>query len=149
VSERGLPDLRVGDAEREAALKALGEHMSVGRLNVDEYGERAAQVTAAKTRGDLTQLFADLPQPHPVLDKLPDTADQDRAPIRSEQQAAVARRRRQRSAMESRLGPLVPLSLIVSIVLLISVPALNWTILLLPAAMAMLVAIVLGRAGRR
>jgi hypothetical protein len=59
------PDIRIGDAEREEALKALGEHMSAGRLELDEYGDRSALVTTAKTRRDLLALFADLPQPHP------------------------------------------------------------------------------------
>lgn len=61
------PDIRIGDADREQALHALGEHMSSGRLTVDEYGERSARVTAAKTRGDLAELFADLPEPRPRL----------------------------------------------------------------------------------
>jgi DUF1707 SHOCT-like domain len=60
-------DLRIGDAEREAALHALGEHFSAGRLNVDEYGERSAKVTAAKNQRHLRELFADLPYPHPRL----------------------------------------------------------------------------------
>lgn len=57
--------LRISDTEREAAVAALGEHMSAGRLNVDEYGERSAQVTTAKTRGDVSAQFSDLPRPHP------------------------------------------------------------------------------------
>jgi uncharacterized protein DUF1707 len=60
-------EIRIGDTEREAALKALGEHLSAGRIDIDEYGERSAQVTAARTRGDLRGLFTDLPEPHPVL----------------------------------------------------------------------------------
>ena len=59
------PDIRIGDTEREEALKALGEHMSAGRLELDEYGDRSALVTTAKTRRDLMALFADLPAPHP------------------------------------------------------------------------------------
>ncbi|MGX7827704.1 DUF1707 SHOCT-like domain-containing protein [Actinokineospora sp. 24-640] len=59
------PELRIGDAEREAALRDLGEHMSAGRLTVDEYGERSAHVATARTQGELTALFADLPQPRP------------------------------------------------------------------------------------
>jgi hypothetical protein len=39
--------------------------MSVGRLDVDEYGERSAEVATAKTRGELAELFTDLPEPHP------------------------------------------------------------------------------------
>lgn len=57
--------MRIGDADRETALTALGEHLSAGRIDVDEYGERSAKVTAAKTRGELAELFTDLPAPHP------------------------------------------------------------------------------------
>lgn len=59
------PDVRIGDADRETALSALGEHLSAGRLDVDEYGERSARVTAAKTRRELMEIFTDLPEPHP------------------------------------------------------------------------------------
>lgn len=57
--------LRISDTERETAISTLGEHLTAGRLNVDEYGERSAQVTAAKTRGDVSAQFRDLPRPHP------------------------------------------------------------------------------------
>jgi hypothetical protein len=57
--------MRIGDTEREQALAALGEHMSAGRLDIDEYGERSAKVTAARTRGELHALFNDLPDPKP------------------------------------------------------------------------------------
>lgn len=59
--------MRIGDADRETALTALGEHMSAGRIDLDEYGDRSAKVTAAKTRGELDELFADLPEPRPVF----------------------------------------------------------------------------------
>jgi hypothetical protein len=59
------PHMRIGDTERESALAALGEHMSAGRLDIDEYGERSARIAAAKTRGELVGLFGDLPAPHP------------------------------------------------------------------------------------
>ena len=61
------PDLRIGDREREAALTALGEHLTAGRLDLDEYGRRSALATHAERRGDLVALFADLPGPHPDL----------------------------------------------------------------------------------
>jgi hypothetical protein len=61
------PEIRVGDAEREEALQALGDHMSAGRLDIDEYGERTARVAASKTRGDLLALFKDLPAPKPTF----------------------------------------------------------------------------------
>jgi hypothetical protein len=55
----------VGDAEREQALQALGDHMSAGRLDIDEYGDRTARVATAKTRGDIVDVFLDLPEPKP------------------------------------------------------------------------------------
>jgi hypothetical protein len=68
VNDVPSEQLRVSDTDRESALQALGEHMSVGRLTLDEYGDRSAKVTASKTRGDLGEVFADLPAPHPVFD---------------------------------------------------------------------------------
>ncbi|GGS25135.1 DUF1707 SHOCT-like domain-containing protein [Actinokineospora fastidiosa] len=64
-------DLRVGDAERESALRSLGDHMAAGRLSVDEYGERSAHVATARTRGDIAALFADLPEPRPLFGQAP------------------------------------------------------------------------------
>ncbi|MEU7528908.1 DUF1707 domain-containing protein [Saccharothrix sp. NPDC042600] len=61
----GERDIRIGDAERQRAIELLGEHLSEGRLDVDEYGDRTARVTAAKTRGEVLALFDDLPEPHP------------------------------------------------------------------------------------
>ena len=58
--------LRVGDAEREAAVAALGEHFAAGRLTPEELDERSSAAWAARTGGDLSVLFADLPQPHAV-----------------------------------------------------------------------------------
>jgi len=57
-------DLRVGDAEREAAIEKLGEHLSNGYIDLDEYNERSGNATTARTGEDLDQLFADLPGPH-------------------------------------------------------------------------------------
>ncbi|MGN6089916.1 MAG: DUF1707 SHOCT-like domain-containing protein [Actinomycetes bacterium] len=54
-------DLRVGDAERDRAAAALGRHYSEGRLDRDEFEERLTLAYAARTRGDLDGLFADLP----------------------------------------------------------------------------------------
>ena len=57
--------IRIGNEERDAAIKALDEHMSAGRLDPDEYGQRVAEASVARTREDLKPLFADLPEPHP------------------------------------------------------------------------------------
>lgn len=62
-----LPELRVGDAERRAAMLALDAHLEAGRLSVDEYGDRSAAAVTAVHRGDLAALFTDLPAPHPPL----------------------------------------------------------------------------------
>jgi Domain of unknown function (DUF1707) len=61
MNEHG-PDLRIGDAEREAAIAALGEHYAAGRLTKEEYDERAARAWAARTGSALWPLFADLPR---------------------------------------------------------------------------------------
>jgi hypothetical protein len=54
-------EMRVSDAERDAAAAELREHFASGRLNQDELDERLTAVFAAKTRGDLSALFSDLP----------------------------------------------------------------------------------------
>lgn len=52
---------RIGDAERDAAVESLQEHMSLGRLTSEEFDERMSKALQARTRGDLAGLFADLP----------------------------------------------------------------------------------------
>jgi Domain of unknown function (DUF1707) len=56
-------EVRIGDAEREHAAAALGEHYATGRLSKEEYEERAERVWAARFQADLEPLFADLPSP--------------------------------------------------------------------------------------
>jgi hypothetical protein len=53
--------LRVGDQEREDAVRRLGEHYEAGRLTAEEHSERISQALQAKTAADLAGLFADLP----------------------------------------------------------------------------------------
>lgn len=52
---------RIGDAERDAAVESLQEHMSLGRLTSEEFDERMSKALQARTRGDVAALFADLP----------------------------------------------------------------------------------------
>lgn len=54
-------EMRVSDAEREAAAAELREHFASGRLNQDELDDRLTAVFAAKTRADLNAPFTDLP----------------------------------------------------------------------------------------
>lgn len=62
----GPPTVRVGTAEREQAASALGEHFAAGRLELDEYDDRVRRAYSAKTVGDLSVLFTDLPRPAPA-----------------------------------------------------------------------------------
>ena len=57
-------NVRIGDTERDDAARALGEHFAVGRLDREEYDERMDVVLAARTWGDLTPVFRDLPTPN-------------------------------------------------------------------------------------
>ena len=60
VSEQH-PELRVSDAEREATVGRLRVAGGEGRLTLEELGERVELADAARTRGDLDALTADLP----------------------------------------------------------------------------------------
>jgi hypothetical protein len=55
------PDLRIGDADREAAAASLREHFAQGRLSLTEFNERIDAVFAATTQGDLDRITRDLP----------------------------------------------------------------------------------------
>jgi len=59
-------EMRVGDAEREAAAAELREHYASGRLTLDELNERIDKAFAAKTCGDLNVLMTELPSRRPA-----------------------------------------------------------------------------------
>lgn len=61
--ERPGGSIRIGDSEREDAVKRLGEHYEAGRLSAEEHSERVDQALRARTGADLNALFADLPGP--------------------------------------------------------------------------------------
>jgi hypothetical protein len=54
--------LRIGDAERDHAIAALGDHFAAGRLNTEEFEERVDQAIRARFNDDLQPLFVDLPR---------------------------------------------------------------------------------------
>lgn len=54
--------MRAADADREATAKVLRQHYSEGRLDAQEYDERIERCYAAKTLGELDELFVDLPR---------------------------------------------------------------------------------------
>jgi hypothetical protein len=55
------PDLRIGDAEREAAAAGLREHYAQGRLTLEEFNQRLDAVFKATTRRQLDLITRDLP----------------------------------------------------------------------------------------
>jgi hypothetical protein len=63
------PELRVSDADREATVARLRVAGGEGRLTLEELAERVELADAARTRGDLDALTADLPAsgPEPAL----------------------------------------------------------------------------------
>lgn len=59
--------MRIGTTERNSAMKALDAHLEAGRIGVEEYGERSAKAASATIASELTELFTDLPAPHPAI----------------------------------------------------------------------------------
>ena len=55
------PDLRAGDADREAAAAALGEHFAQGRLTLDELLARLDAAVTATLRSEIARTTRDLP----------------------------------------------------------------------------------------
>jgi hypothetical protein len=55
------PDLRIGDAEREAAAASLREHYAQGRLTLEEFNERLDAALKATTQSQLNLITQDLP----------------------------------------------------------------------------------------
>jgi len=68
------PDLRIGDAERDATTRHLRECFAQGRLTMDEFNDRLGQALAATTQPELDRLTHDLPPTRPSPAALPHTA---------------------------------------------------------------------------
>ena len=64
-----MDEIRVGDAERSNALDRLGTLFADGYLDVAEFEERTGQAAVARTRGELSMLFDDLPAEPVTLEK--------------------------------------------------------------------------------
>ncbi|TDP93639.1 DUF1707 SHOCT-like domain-containing protein [Labedaea rhizosphaerae] len=141
-------EIRVGDTEREAAMTALGEHMSAGRLDIDEYGERSARVVAAKTRGELLEVFADLPDPRPVFGPAQPVRQapqfgQPTPPLNPDHPkpgepwgwtTEVAQQWDNRPVGQRVAAGMVPLAVVISLVLFFAVFHVWWVFMLIPAA---------------
>ncbi len=66
MSEPVRPDeLRVSDVERAAVQERLRRAVGDGQLDLHEFDNRVQSVWAAKTRGELVRVTADLPEPPP------------------------------------------------------------------------------------
>jgi len=57
----GPPVVRASDADREAVVSRLQTAVAEGRIDLDEFGQRAHAAYAAVTRAELDLLVADLP----------------------------------------------------------------------------------------
>ena len=55
------PGVRAGDADRDTAAAALGEHFAQGRLTLDELSSRLEATLTAITYGELSEAARDLP----------------------------------------------------------------------------------------
>jgi len=55
------PEIRVGDADRDAAAAALAEHFAQGRLTLEELDARLDATLGATTYGEISQATWDLP----------------------------------------------------------------------------------------
>ncbi len=53
--------MRAGDADRQAAVDRLTEHLTAGRLDLTEFDQRIAKAYAATYLDELPELFTDLP----------------------------------------------------------------------------------------
>jgi hypothetical protein len=56
-------DMRVSDDEREEVQRRLRRAHDVGQLDLGEFDDRVRSVWAARTRGELQRVTADLPEP--------------------------------------------------------------------------------------
>ena len=59
----GGPGVRASDAEREATVTRLQTALGEGRIDIDEFGQRAGAAYAATSTAELDRLLADLPAP--------------------------------------------------------------------------------------
>lgn len=116
-------DLRLSNAEREEAMDVLGEHVSTGRLDIDEFGSRSAKIGTAARVSDLIPLFADLPAPKPAV------LLANQAPVEPGRPAATAPQRMLTASA-------IPIAIVLAIALLFETHSIILA-LVLPAALAL------------
>jgi len=62
VDDMTRAQLRVSDADRDAAITELGEHFQAGRIEPAELEDRTGRALRARIGSDLEELLADLPR---------------------------------------------------------------------------------------
>ena len=65
ASSAGPPAVRASDADREAVVARLQKAVGEGRIDLDEFGQRADAAYTAVSRAELDVLLADLPTDAP------------------------------------------------------------------------------------
>ena len=104
---QGAGGYRVGDADRNRTTDLLKEAHAAGYLTLEEADERLGTALAARTRGELDRLVADLPPEW--------RASQERG------QRPAGPPPRQRSALPPEAAWLVPLVVVITGVILLAV----------------------------
>jgi hypothetical protein len=66
TEDPGAAGVRASDADREALVARLQKALAEGRLDLDEFGQRAGAAYTAVTTAELAQLVADLPADPPA-----------------------------------------------------------------------------------
>jgi len=122
-------------------MDALGEHLSSGRIDLDEFGTRSAQVSQARTVADLRALFVDLPAPHPNLPG-PAPAVRPAADFLSPTSTQVDRPSDGRTPARRAAAVALALSGIISLLLFFVLK--TWVVFLLPAVIGVLTSAVWG-----
>jgi hypothetical protein len=74
-------EIRASDAEREAVATLLNDAVGAGQLSLEEFSQRVDAAYAAKTRGELDRLVADLPAGQPGAAPMPVPAPVPTPPV--------------------------------------------------------------------
>ena len=69
------PALRVSDADRNGTLRRLHNAVALGLIDIGEFEERSAQVSAARMRPELDVLVGDLPGPGAIVTSAADRVE--------------------------------------------------------------------------
>ena len=106
---QGAGGYRVGDADRDRTADLLKEAHAAGYLTLEEADERLGTALAARTRGELDRLVADLPPEWRARQE------------RGQPSAEPPPRQRQRPTLPAEVVWLVPLVMVITGVILLAV----------------------------